>query len=99
MRLSDESGELRFGLVKEGVVGKGDLDGDDVFVFDDEGRTIWVWEGKGASKAEKAMWLRVAQAYVRKLQDEDERSEAYLTPIAKVREGSESSAFLRAIQA
>ncbi|KAG7294189.1 hypothetical protein NEMBOFW57_004259 [Staphylotrichum longicolle] len=99
-RLSDESGRLEFGLVRD--VGEGismrDLDGDDVFVLDDAGKTIWVWEGQGASKAEKAMWLKVAQAYVRKVQGEDESGEAYLTPIAKVREGCESAAFLRAIE-
>jgi gelsolin len=75
----------------------GDLDGDDVFVLDDAGKTIWVWEGQGASKAEKAMWLKVAQAYVRKVKGEGEDGEAYLTPIAKVREGCESAAFLQAI--
>ncbi|KAK4038344.1 putative actin-binding protein [Parachaetomium inaequale] len=98
-KLSDESGALRFGLVREGSgVSRADLDGDDVFVLDDAGRTIWVWEGQGASRAEKAMWLKVAQAYVRKLQGEDGNGEAYLTPIAKVREGCESAAFLRAIE-
>lgn len=97
-KLSDESGQLQFGLVKDGAgISRADLDGDDVFVLDDAGRTIWVWEGQGASKAEKAMWLKVAQAYVRKLQGEGGNDEAYLTPIAKVREGNESSAFLRAI--
>ncbi|KAK4143508.1 putative actin-binding protein [Dichotomopilus funicola] len=97
-KLSDESGRLEFGLVKENeVVLRGDLDGDDVFVLDDAGRTIWVWEGQGASKAEKATWLRVAQAYVRRLQGEQENGDAYLTPVAKVREGSESTAFLRVI--
>jgi gelsolin len=98
-RLSDESGELRFGLVRDGGVSRADLDGNDVFVLDDGGRAVWVWEGQGASRAEKAMWLRVAQAYVRKLQSEDEDGDAYLTPIAKVREGCESPAFLRAIAA
>lgn len=97
-KLSDGSGRLEFGLVKENeAVVRGDLDGDDVFVLDDAGRTIWVWEGQGASKAEKATWLKVAQAYVQRLQGEEENGDAYLTPIAKVREGSESTAFLRAI--
>jgi gelsolin len=98
-RLSDESGQPGFGLVKEGGdISRADLDGNDVFVLDDASKTIWVWEGQEASRAEKALWLRVAQAYVRKLQAEDEHGEAYLTPIAKVREGCESAAFLRAIE-
>jgi gelsolin len=99
-RLSDASGELTFELVGEGeAVSESDLDGNDVFLLDDGGKEIWVWEGSGASRAEKAMWLRVAQAYVRQLQGEDEGSQAYLLPIANVREGRESTSFRRAIQA
>ncbi|KAL2186552.1 hypothetical protein L209DRAFT_807056 [Thermothelomyces heterothallicus CBS 203.75] len=99
-KLSDASGQLEFGLVKDGgSVSQADLDGNDVFVLDDAGETMWVWEGRGASKAEKAMWLKVAQAYVHKLQNVDGDDEAYLAPIAKVREGCESAAFLRAIEA
>ncbi|KAK0648690.1 gelsolin [Cercophora newfieldiana] len=99
-RLSDASGELTFELVNEGgEASEGDLDGNDVFVFDDGGKEVWVWEGSGASRVEKAMWLKIAQAYVRQLQSQDEESQAYLLPIANVREGRESSAFRRAIQA
>ncbi|KAM7184087.1 putative actin-binding protein [Rhypophila sp. PSN 637] len=99
-RLSDASGQLTFDLVRdEPPISKADLDGNDVFLFDDAGREIWVWEGSKASHTERATWLRVAQSYMRKLQSEDDQSEAYLTPIAKVKEGSESAAFVRAIQA
>jgi len=97
-RLSDASGQLTFGLVGQGEsVSASNLDSNDVFLLDDGGE-IWVWEGKGASKAEKAMWLKVAQAYVRQLQSEDEQGQAYLLPIANVREGRENSGFRRAIQ-
>lgn len=96
-RLSDASGQLSFGLIKEGsTVSKNDLDGNDVFLLDDAGKAIWVWQGAGASRAEKAAWLKVAQAYVRQLQG-GEDDNAHLTPIAKVIEGNESPAFLRAI--
>ncbi|KAF3765559.1 actin depolymerizing protein [Cryphonectria parasitica EP155] len=96
-KLSDASGQLSFGLVKEGAsIGRSDLDGSDVFILDDAGKTIWVWQGAGASRAEKAAWLKVAQAYVRQLQGGDDQS-AHLTPIAKVVDGSESPAFMRAI--
>jgi gelsolin len=99
-RLSDAAGELTFELVREGrEISRRDLDADDVFLFDDEGRTIWVWEGSGASKAEKALWLKVAQAYIRKLANSGEDDAGYLAPIAKVREGYESVAFARAIEA
>ncbi|KAK4160838.1 hypothetical protein QBC43DRAFT_324718 [Cladorrhinum sp. PSN259] len=100
-RLSDASGQLKFDLVKDsgkGGISRGDFDGNDVFLLDDAGKTIWVWEGNGASSVEKASWLKVAQVYVRKLQTEEGSSEAYLTPIAKVHEGNESPAFLRAVE-
>lgn len=96
-RLSDASGQLSFELVKEGAsIGKADLNGNDVFILDDAGKHIWVWQGAGASKAEKAAWLKVAQAYVRQLQGGEDQT-AHLTPIAKVVEGYESPAFSRAI--
>ncbi|KAK4442097.1 putative actin-binding protein [Podospora aff. communis PSN243] len=99
-RLSDASGQLTFELVGEGeAISKSELDSSDVFLLDDGGKEIWVWEGAGASRAEKAMWLKVAQAYVRQLQGEDEGNQAYLLPIANVREGRETTSFKRAIQA
>lgn len=97
-RLSDANGQLEFSRVGDGDgISRDLLDGNDVFLLDDAGRAVWVWEGHGASRAEKAKWLQVAQMYVRHVQGEDE--EAYLTPIAKVSEGNESQAFLRAIKA
>jgi gelsolin len=91
-RLSDASGQLSLDLVKDGMpIQKSDLNGDDVFILD-VGKAIWVWRGLGASKAEKAMWIKVAQMYMNQLQG------ASLTPIATVLEGNESQAFWRAIE-
>ncbi|GKT87606.1 actin-binding protein [Colletotrichum tofieldiae] len=98
-RLSDASGELRFDIVKDGSkAALSDLDGQDVFLLDDAGRAVWVWEGQDASRGEKANWLRVAQAYVRQLQGGSGAEEAHLTPLAKVTQGNESRAFLKAVQ-
>lgn len=98
-RLSDASGRLAFDLVKEGAgIAADDLDGGDVFLLDDAEKAIWVWEGAGASRAEKASWLKVAQAYVRRLESQEGAEDAYLIPVAKVKEGCESSAFMRAMQ-
>lgn len=95
-RLSDESGRLSFAQVKQGdSISESDLDGNDVFILDDAGKAIWVWQGAGASHAEKTAWLKAAQAYVRQLQGGDDQ--AHLTPIAKVIQGNESPAFLGAI--
>ncbi|KAJ5081718.1 hypothetical protein NUU61_009982 [Penicillium alfredii] len=97
-RLSDASGSLSFDLVKDGQrVQRNDLDGNDVFLYD-VGNRLWVWQGLGASEKEKALWLKVAQAYIRRLQ-EQQSSDACLTPIAKVVQGYESPAFLKAIEA
>ena len=98
-RLSDASGQLTFDLVKDGGrISKSDLDGNDVFILDDAGKAIWVWEGSGASRQEKSQWMSVAQTYIRHLQEGD-NGDHYLTPFAKVVEGNESRGFLKAIEA
>ncbi|KAJ5378561.1 hypothetical protein N7509_011680 [Penicillium cosmopolitanum] len=97
-RLSDDSGQLTFDLVKDGEkVRRSDLDSNDVFLYDTNTR-LWVWQGSGASAKEKAMWLKVAQAYIRRLQESQDNSEAYYTPISKVVDGYESPAFLKTIE-
>lgn len=106
-RLSDASGELRFELVADSSQGDeihgSALDSNDVFVFDDGGKELWVWEGLGASRAEKARWLRVAQAYAKDQAEKTAKAaaaDAYLAaPIAKVREGSEGPTFWMSIEA
>jgi gelsolin len=97
-RLSDASGALSFDLVKDGEpVQRTDLDGNDVFLID-IGSAIWVWRGLGASKAEKAMWLNIAQSYIRRLQSGTDSANAHLLPLASVVEGNESPAFFKAIE-
>ncbi|XDG04911.1 hypothetical protein ABKA04_004526 [Annulohypoxylon sp. FPYF3050] len=96
-RLSDASGQLRFDIVKEGTgINETDLDGSDVFLLD-TGDIVWVWQGSRASKAEKAMWIKVAELYIRRLGEDDDK--AYLSPISKVVEGYESPAFIKALEA
>ncbi|KAJ4370432.1 hypothetical protein N0V83_004950 [Neocucurbitaria cava] len=92
-RLSDAEGDLSFDLVKEGNgIEKGDLDADDVFLLD-AGKSIWVWEGQGASTVEKAMWLKVVQRYVSQQQNTADLS------VGKVRQGHEGQAFWTAVEA
>jgi len=98
-RLSDSSGQLSFDLVKDGGrIQQSDLDGKDVFLYD-VGSRLWVWQGAEASDREKAVWIKVAQAYIRHLQDSQGPSDAFLTPISKVTQGHESPAFMKAIGA
>ncbi|KAI1385315.1 putative actin-binding protein Fragmin [Hypoxylon trugodes] len=98
-RLSDASGQLRFDQVKEGAAISGsDLDSNDVFIFD-SGITIWVWQGSGASRAEKAMWIKAAEMYIRQLGEGSDDNQVYLSPISKVVEGNESPVFFRALEA
>lgn len=93
--LSDASGQLSFTLVKEDQpIQQADLETTDVFILD-TGTAIWVWQGHGASRSERAAWMKVAQSYLRQLGGED----VSLTPLASVSEGSESPAFLKAITA
>ncbi|KAJ5895400.1 hypothetical protein N7495_007091 [Penicillium taxi] len=96
-RLSDASGTLSFDLVKDGdQVGKSDFNAGDVFLYD-TGNRLWVWQGQDASKREKDSWIKVAQSYIRWLEEGQDNSKAYLTPISKVVQGHESSAFLKSI--
>ena len=96
-RLSDASGTPTFELVKDGQrASLADFDTNDVFLYD-VGNRFWVWQGLGASELEKALWLRVAQSYIRWLQESQEASEAYLAPISKVVQGHESPAFLKSV--
>lgn len=91
-RLSDASGELAFDLVKEGNgIGREDLDGEDVFLLD-VGKNVWVWEGSGASRAERAMWLKIAQRYLGMQPDAKDLS------VAKVNQGKEGKAFWAAVE-
>jgi gelsolin len=97
-RISDASGQLSFNLVKEEApIQRADFDTKDVFLLD-TGKTIWVWRGINASAREKAMWMKVAQSYIRQLQSASESSNAYLTSLASVSEGHESPAFFKAIE-
>lgn len=98
-RLSDDSGRLTFDLVKDSqTIRREDFDGNDVFVFDN-GKVIYVWRGLRASKAEKSMWMKVVQMYVKQLQESQEGATAYLSPVATVVEGNETPAFFKALEA
>jgi gelsolin len=85
-RCSDSTGTLSFDLVKNDDVALSDFQSDDVFLFD-SGFQVYVWEGSGASKHEKAAWLKVAESYLRSLDG------SWTTPVASVKEGREGPAF------
>jgi gelsolin len=53
----------------------------------------------GAGGQEKAVWIQVAEAYVREVSAATGNGELHLLPIAKVVEGGQSSAFLKALGA
>ena len=96
-RLSDASGELSFSLVKAGEpVRRQDFDGNDVFLYD-VGTQLWVWQGLGASQAEKALWLKVAQAYIRHIQSQESNPNVSTIPISKVVQNYESPSFLKTV--
>lgn len=98
-RITDSSGAVSFELVKEGVgIQQSDLDSRDIFLLD-TGGAIWVWRGSGASKRERAMWIQVAQAYVRQVQSEKQRGDAHSTPVKTVAEGNEVDSFWKVLKA
>lgn len=85
-RLSDASGTLQFDLIKNGEnVSLADFQSNDVFIYD-TGFSLFVWVGKGASAGEQRSWLKVAQAYLRTVEDP-------AIPLAKCVEGHESLGF------
>jgi gelsolin len=94
LRISDASGSITLEVVKEDQATTNDLDSNDVFLYD-TGQVIWVWVGRNASHQEKALWIKVAQSYIRQLQDEAQDA-SYLIPVAKITEGNESQTFLQA---
>ena len=97
-RISDASGTLSFSLVSQGPdISPKQLDPGDVFLLDDKGEAIWVWIGSEASGVEKALWLKVTQHYVRELLASGQDDQAYLTPIAAVKQDFEPASFSRAI--
>ncbi|TAQ91331.1 hypothetical protein B7494_g302 [Chlorociboria aeruginascens] len=85
-RCSDSTGTLKLDLVKNGGVVLSDFRSEDVFLFD-SGFQIYVWQGDGASRREKALWLKVAESYLQSLED------SWTTPVATVKEGREGPAF------
>ncbi|KAI1262001.1 putative actin-binding protein Fragmin [Xylariaceae sp. FL1019] len=98
-RLSDASGEPDFSMVREGTgMSEADLDGNDVFLLD-TGGSIWVWIGAQASRAERTLWLKVAERYCKVAGAQESSRETYLSPVAKVAQGAESAAFVRALEA
>lgn len=62
-RLSDQTGNLKFKLEKQGSISKGDLDSKDVFVIDTK-KMLFVWIGKDSSNSEKKNAMTYAHKYL-----------------------------------
>lgn len=45
------------------------------------------------------MWIKVGQAYVRSLEDQQVEAQAHLTPLATVKQGKEPAAFWKDLEA
>lgn len=63
-RISDSSGSLEFTEVAGSSPKRSMLDSNDVFLLDG-GFTVYVWIGKGASKAEKSQAMKIADQYLK----------------------------------
>ncbi len=85
-RLSDSSGSLEFKKIAEKEIKKDMLDSSDVFIVDSN-ISIFVWIGKGASKAEKSNAMKFADEYLKK------SGKPTYTPITALNEGQIEFAF------
>jgi len=85
-KLSDESGALKKTKIAEGSVKKSQLESKDVFILD-VGHTVWVWIGKGASKAERAKGIEFGTKHLKEAGRPDH------TPVSRVMDGAEPKAF------
>jgi len=87
-RISDASGSLQTDLIAEGQseMKKSLLDNDDCFIVD-QGNTVFVWVGSGATKAEKSASMQNAVNFVQS------SGRPNHTPISRVLSGAESTAF------
>jgi len=90
-RLSDETGSLEFNKSKEGRVFKGDFGSKDVFILDNK-KDVFVWVGRGASKAESKNALAYAHNYLK-------GTKHPFLPVTCVKEGKENRSFRAAIAA
>jgi len=85
-QLSDASGKLTFTKIAEGSVKKDMLISNDVCIVDSN-ISIFVWVGKGASKAEKSNSMKVADDYLKS------SGKPSHTPITCLNEGQINIAF------
>jgi len=85
-KLSDESGALKKTKIAEGSVKKSQLESKDVFILD-VGHTVWVWIGKGASKAERAKGIEFGTKHLKEAGRPDH------TPVSRIMDGAEPKAF------
>ena len=90
-QLSDESGKMTFSKITEGKVTQSMLKSQDVFIVD-ANYEVFVWIGKGASKAEKSQAMKYAVDYLKHAGKPD------TTPITRIMEGQVHIIFGNLIQ-
>jgi gelsolin len=86
LKVSDASGDMQCTEVAEGTVKRDLLDSDDVFIFDCVAE-VFVWIGKGSTKAERQQGIGFAQKYLKSAKRPD------WLPIVRVLEGGENEVF------
>jgi len=89
-KLSDASGSMKFQQKakanKQNYVNRRFLDTKDCFILDD-GFTVWVWIGKGASSSERGLGMSYAMKYIQN------KRRPTAIPIKRVTEGNEPPTF------
>jgi len=101
-RLSDSTGQLSFDMILSGERSPTieDFKSNDVFIYDNGKDQLFVWQGKNASSAEKSSWLKIAQAYLKNLENEFQGigNVGNRISIAKQLEGLEDEGFRVAVK-
>ena len=87
MKLSEESGALKFSKVAEGTLHTSQLEPRDVFVVD-AGIELFVWIGSQASGREKSSAMKYATQYLR------DHGKPETTPVTVVKEGQLHHVFM-----
>jgi len=85
-RISDASGQMQTTKVASGLLKRKMLDKDDVFLLD-TGSELFVWVGKGATKAERRKGMKYGVKYLKK------KGRPNWTPITRVPGGGETPVF------
>lgn len=84
IKVSDETGKLKYEKIGEGKLSKKMLNSNDVFIID-TGKNIICWIGKNCSKNENRKAMMIASTYIAR------ENRPVWIPLTKIKEGTAQS--------